>query len=271
MTKKRINSAYEFLQEKNLPTPEILIVLGSGLGDYVDGFSDAKVIPYTEIPGFPKPTVEGHQGNLIFGKKHGKNIVVMQGRFHCYEGYTPQEVVIPLRVLIRLGISKLLLTNACGGVNENFKSGDLMIITDHLNLPNYNPLMGENFDEFGPRFCDMTYTYSPKLIKVLQDGSDKLNIGIHKGVYCFWSGPSFETPAEIKMSRILGGDVVGMSTVPEAIVANHAGIELAGISCITNLAAGITADRLSHQEVLETGKLAGEKTKKLIDYFVSNV
>jgi purine-nucleoside phosphorylase len=271
MTKDRIASAYEYLKKINVLTPELLIVLGSGLGDYADSFDEKTVIPYTDIPGFPKPTVVGHQGNLVFGKKFGKNIVVMQGRFHCYEGYTPQEVVIPLRALIKLGIKQALFTNASGGVNHDFKPGDLMVITDHLNLPNYNPLTGKNLDDFGLRFPDMTFAYNKDMSKVLLNGAKSLNIDIRSGVYCLWSGPSFETPAEIKMSRVLGADAVGMSTVPEVIAAHHAGIKCAGLSCITNLAAGMLDVQLTHEEVLECGKNSSEVTKQLLDYFVSNV
>jgi len=271
MTKKRIEDAVVFLKEKIEIVPELLIILGSGLGDYAESFEDAEKISYLDIPGFPKPTVPGHAGNLVFGKKHEKSIAVMQGRFHCYEGYTPEETVIPIRVLIKLGIKRMLITNAAGGVNEGFSPGDLMVITDHINLAGFNPLRGKNHDDLGPRFSDMTYAYDKNLRNTLFDGGKKLGIDLKQGVYCLWTGPSFETPAEIVMSRVIGADAVGMSTVPEVIAANHAGIKCAGISCITNMAAGMLDQPLNHEEVLETGERVKGKTKELIDYFVSNI
>jgi purine-nucleoside phosphorylase len=271
MTKQRIEEAYNFLISNTSDSPELLIILGSGLGDYAESLEDINKISYLDVPGFPKPTVVGHEGNLVFGKKHGKNIVVMQGRFHCYEGYSPAETVIPIRTMIKLGIKSMMITNAAGGVNESFNPGDLMVITDHINLAGFNPLIGKNDDEMGPRFCDMSYAYNKDLGKILFEGAEKLKIKLQQGVYCLWTGPSFETPAEIVMSRVIGADAVGMSTVPEVIAANHAGIRCAGISCITNMAAGMLDQPLNHEEVLETGKRVSEKTKLLIDYFVSKI
>jgi len=270
MTKQRIEQAVSYLEQKIDFNPELLVILGSGLGGYADDMSEAVRISYEDIPGFPKPTTPGHAGQLVFGKKQNKSIVIMQGRFHCYEGYAPQEVVIPIRALIKLGIKTMLITNAAGGVNEFFTPGDLMVITDHINLAGMNPLMGKNFDGFGPRFSDMTYAYDKDLRNILFKGGTELKIDLKKGVYCMWSGPSFETPAEIRMSRTIGADAVGMSTVPEVIAANHAGIKCAGISCITNMAAGMLDQPLSHEEVLETGKMVNEKTIRLINYFVKN-
>ncbi|MEX1307407.1 MAG: purine-nucleoside phosphorylase, partial [Eubacteriales bacterium] len=252
MTKKRIEQAVEYLKDR-IKAPELLIILGSGLGDYAETFSDAEKIPYSDIPGFPKSTVPGHAGRLVVGEKHGKIVAVMQGRFHCYEGYSPQEVVIPIRVMIKLGCKIMLATNAAGGVNERFHPGDLMLITDHINLAGFNPLMGENHDDLGPRFSDMSYAYDKQLRQLLIDSASKRNIRLQQGVYCLWSGPSFETPAEIVYSRTIGASAVGMSTVPEVIAANHGGMRCAGISFITNLAAGMLDQPLNHEEVLETG------------------
>ncbi len=270
MTKERIDAASAYLKDR-IKTPDLLIILGSGLGDYADTFTDAVKIAYSDIPGFPKSTVPGHAGQLVVGEKHGKTVAVMQGRFHCYEGYTPQEVVIPVRTLMKLGCKKMLATNAAGGVNAKFQPGDLMIITDHINLAGFNPLTGPNHDDLGPRFSDMTYAYDKVLRQILMDGASELQIRVQQGIYCLWSGPSFETPAEIVFSRTIGASAVGMSTVPEVIAANHGGMRCAGLSCITNMAAGMLDQPLNHEEVLETGKLAAEKTKLLIDYFVSRV
>ncbi len=269
MTKTRIEQAVAYLADK-IQTPDLLIILGSGLGDYADTFSGAVKIAYADIPGFPKSTVPGHAGQLVVGEKHGKTVAVMQGRFHCYEGYTPQEVVIPVRTMIKLGCKMMLATNAAGGVNAKFKPGDLMVITDHINLAGFNPLVGQNHDDLGPRFSDMTYAYDKPLRQVLINSASQLKINIQQGVYCLWSGPSFETPAEIVFSRTIGASAVGMSTVPEVIAANHGGMRCAGLSCITNMAAGMLDQPLNHEEVLETGKLAAEKTKELIDYFVAH-
>ncbi len=271
MTEQRINEAAAYIKERISGSPSLLIILGSGLGDYADSFEDAARIPYTEIPGFPEPTTPGHAAQLIVGKKFNRTIAVMQGRYHCYEGHTPQETVIPVRALIKLGIETMLITNAAGGVNEYFTPGDLMVITDHINLAGFNPLVGRNMDAFGPRFADMTYAYHKPLRDILLRGGEKLKINLKQGVYCLWSGPSFETPAEIVMSRAIGADAVGMSSVPEVIAANHAGIKCAGISCITNLAAGMLDQPLTHDEVLETGSMAADKTKRLIDYFISHL
>lgn len=270
MTKARIESALSYLKNK-IKAPELLIILGSGLGDYADTFADAVKIPYSDIPGFPKSTVPGHAGQLVAGEKHGKTVAVMQGRFHCYEGYSPQEVVIPVRTMIKLGCKILLVTNAAGGINAQFQPGDLMLITDHINLAGFNPLAGENHDDLGPRFSDMTYAYDRKLRQLLLDGASRLGLPLQQGVYCLWSGPSFETPAEIRFSRTIGASAVGMSTVPEVIAAVHGGMRCAGLSCITNLAAGMLDQPLNHAEVLETGKTAAEKTKALIDDFVLHV
>lgn len=268
MTVERIYSAYNSLKQRTSSTPEVCVVLGSGLGGYADTVAGAEIIPYKDIPGFPVSTVPGHAGQLVFGQKYGVNIVCMQGRFHCYEGYTPEETVIPLRALIKLGVKKLLITNAAGGINTSFKPGDIMIIEDHINFTFLNPLAGPNIDEFGPRFPDMSYAYDKKLIGALKDAAKENGIDVKTGVYAMMKGPSFETPAEIRALRILGADAVGMSSVPEITAAAHAGVSSAAMSCITNMAAGILDQPLSHEEVMETGKIAADNIKKLIDGFI---
>ncbi len=271
MTSDRINKAYEYLANHVKQMPNVCIVLGSGLGGYADTISGSEVIEYKDIPGFPVSTVEGHAGRLIFGQKYGVNIACMQGRFHCYEGYGADETVIPLRALIKMGVKKLLVTNAAGGVNTGFNPGDIMIIEDHINLTFLNPLAGKNLDEFGPRFPDMSYAYNKMLIASLKDAAKENGIKVRTGIYAMMKGPSFETPAEIKAMRTLGADAVGMSSVPEIIAAAHAGVESAALSCITNMAAGILDKPLNHQEVMETGKIAADNIKKLIDGFIKRL
>ena len=269
MTRERIHIAYETLSKLTTQRPTVCVVLGSGLGDYADSLENAQTVPYTSIPGFPASTAPGHAARLVFGSKHGVDIVCMQGRFHCYEGYTAAETVIPLRALIKLGIKKLLLTNAAGGVNIGFKPGDIMIITDHVNFTHFNPLIGTNIDEFGPRFPDMSYAYDKGLNQALKDAADANGIEIKTGVYAMMSGPSYETPAEIKALRTLGADAVGMSTVPEVIAAAHAGVKTAALSCITNMAAGILDQPLAHEEVMETGRIAAGRIRTVIDGFIA--
>ena len=271
MTLERIHGAYEHLSRVTEQRPTLCIVLGSGLGAYAETLEKAQIIEYKTIPGFPVSTVPGHAGRLIFGRKYGVNLVCMQGRFHCYEGYSPAETVIPLRTLIKLGVKKLLATNAAGGVNTDYEPGDIMVIKDHINFTSLNPLEGRNFDEFGPRFPDMSYAYDKKLIAALEQAAKDGGIAVRKGVYMMMKGPSFETPAEIRMARILGADAVGMSTVPEIITAAHAGVASAAMSCITNMAAGILDQPLSHEEVMETGKVAAGRIAALIDGFIKQV
>jgi purine-nucleoside phosphorylase len=271
MTLDRIDKAYDYLSSHVRKRPEVCIVLGSGLGGYADNISGAEVIAYKDVPGFPVSTVEGHAGRLVFGQKYGIDIACMQGRFHCYEGYGADETVIPLRALIKMGVKKLLITNAAGGVNLNFKPGDIMIIEDHINITFLNPLAGANIDEFGPRFPDMTYAYDKKLTAAIKDAAKDNGIRVRTGVYAMMKGPSFETPAEIRAMRALGADAVGMSSIPEVIAAAHAGVSSAAMSCITNMAAGILDKPLSHQEVIETGKIAADNIKKLIDGFLKRL
>jgi len=271
MTADRINQAYDYMKYIVEKPPALLVVLGSGLGDYAETLSAKKTVSYADIPGFPISTTPGHAGKLIFGDKYGKPAAVMQGRFHCYEGYTAAETVIPLRVLIKLGIKNLLVTNAAGGINASFSPGDLMLITDHINFASLNPLKGANMDDFGPRFPDMSFAYAKRLNDLLAETAGRNDIPLKRGVYAMMQGPSFETPAEIRMLRVLGADAVGMSTVPEIIAANHANIPSAAVSCITNMAAGIQKQPLTHAEVLETGQKAKDSLCGLIDGLIENI
>ena len=235
---------------------DIGIVLGSGLGEMAEAIEDAVIIDYHDIPHFPVSTVPGHKGRLVIGHLEGRTVLCMQGRFHYYEGWSMEEVVYPIRVMRMLGIGTLILTNAAGCVNEAWKPGDLMVITDHIKLIADNPLRGANPDALGPRFFDMTRAYDRGLAALAESAAGSLGITVRKGVYMFFAGPSFETPAEIRFARIAGADAVGMSTVPEAIAASHMGMRTLGISCLTNMAAGILGQPLSHAEVLETGERA---------------
>lgn len=243
--------------------PDIGLVLGSGLGSLADEVGTIR-IPYCEIPGFENSTVQGHKGSLIFAEINGKNCVFMQGRYHFYEGHSIQKIVFPIRTLHLLGVKTLILTNAAGGINPAFNCGDFMIISDHINLMGTNPLIGKNDDSIGPRFPDMSEVYSKRLRKVALQEAQKLGLKIRQGVYAASSGPSYETPAEVKMLKTIGADACGMSTVPEAITATHAGMEVLGISCITNMAAGLSQERLSHDEVVNTAKKIESEFKNLI-------
>ena len=248
----QIKASADFILKQSKYKPEIGLILGSGLGSLADTIEDAEYYNYSDIPNFPTSTVEGHAGRLVIGKLGNKQVVAMQGRFHYYEGYTQQEITFPVRVMKALGVNTIVVTNAAGGANTNFKPGDLMLIKDHINLSGNNPLIGKNDQRLGPRFPDMSSAYTPKYIDVVKECANKLNIELQEGVYAFFSGPTYETPAEVKMARILGADAVGMSTAPEVIVASHSGIEVIGISCITNMAAGILDQPLDHEEVIET-------------------
>ncbi|OIK15507.1 purine-nucleoside phosphorylase [Bacillus sp. MUM 116] len=252
MNFEKIQNAAEFLKGKYSKTPKIGLILGSGLGVLADEIVDSVKIPYSEIPNFPISTVEGHAGQLVFGSLSGAEVVAMQGRFHYYEGYSMDKVTFPVRVMKALGVEMLIVTNAAGGVNESFTPGDLMIITDHINFMGTNPLIGPNDSKLGVRFPDMSEAYTKELRGIAKEIAGNLNIAIKEGVYVGFTGPVYETPAEIRMARVLGGDAVGMSTVPEVIVARHGGLKVLGISCITNMAAGILDQPLSHDEVIET-------------------
>jgi purine-nucleoside phosphorylase len=256
-----MNDAAGFIKSRSTLSPEVGVILGSGLGEFADTLEEKTVIPYENIPHFKKAGVKGHAGRLVMGKIKGRPVAVMQGRYHYYEGHDIREVVFPVRVLCGLGVKKLLLTNAAGGINSLLLPGDLMIIRDHINMMGVNPLWGENDERLGPRFPDMSRVYDEELVNIIADTMKIMGLGVKKGVYLALSGPSYETPAEIKMLSVLGADAVGMSTVPEAIVARHMGAAVAGISCISNLAAGISKTPLSHKEVTETANLVK-------DYFI---
>ncbi|MFV2047057.1 purine-nucleoside phosphorylase [Metabacillus litoralis] len=247
---ERIQETKEYIESKIKFAPTVGLVLGSGLGVLAEEIDNATYINYDEIPHFPVSTVLGHQGRLVIGELKGKKVIAMQGRFHFYEGHSLDSVTYPIRIMKALGVTQLLVTNAAGGINPNFKPGDLMIINDHINMTSQNPLIGPN--EGGVRFPDMSEAYSKGLRQLAKTVAEKTNIELVEGVYAGMLGPSYETPAEIKLLSVLGADAVGMSTVPEVIVARHAELEVLGISCISNMAAGISKVSLTHEEVMET-------------------
>lgn len=251
---EKLSEARRYLNEKVNIIPEMGIILGSGLGGFVQSIEDKVSIPYRDIPNFPISTVEGHKGELVFGKVHGRPIVAMQGRFHYYEGYNMQEVTFPVRVMQVLGVTGLIVTNAAGGINPAFHPGDLILIKDHINMMGDNPLKGANLSNLGPRFPDLSEGYDLEWRQKALPIAQELGINPQEGVYAAMSGPSYESPAEIRFLRTIGADLVGMSTVPEVIVANHGGMRVLGISCVTNMAAGILPQRLSHVEVMETAE-----------------
>ncbi|MBP3821140.1 purine-nucleoside phosphorylase [bacterium] len=250
--------------------PEIGIVLGSGLGELADKYCRCK-IPYSRIPDFPSSRIKGHKGQLVFATIEGRRVVMMQGRSHFYEGYSMSKITYPIKVMKELGVKTVILTNAAGAVNKSFRPGDLMIITDHINFMGSNPLIGPNDEKLGPRFPDMSEIYDKKLIKIADAAGRILGITLRHGVYFASTGPSYETPAEINMMRTLGADAVGMSTVPEAIVANYCGMKVIGISCLTNYAAGVSTKKLEHEEVIETANNVKENFVKLILLLLKNV
>lgn len=249
-------SAVKAIQTRSPLRPSVGVVLGSGLGGFAQALEKPAVIPYREIPDFPTSTAIGHKGELVLGTSGGVPVAVMAGRVHLYEGYRPDEVVFPVRVLARLGVKVLILTNAAGSVNVNYKPGELMVISDHINLMGVNPLIGPNEEQLGPRFFDMSDAYDPALREIAEKACWKAGVTVRHGVYVAVAGPSYETPAEIRAFRTLGADVVGMSTVPEVIAARHMGVRVLAISCITNLAAGVSKRKLDHLEVLEVGRKA---------------
>jgi purine-nucleoside phosphorylase len=252
MNIENIQNAARFLKEKYTNTPKVGLILGSGLGVLADEIENPVKIPYNEIPDFPISTVEGHAGQLVFGLLNGVEVVAMQGRFHFYEGYGMDKVTFPVRVMKELGVGMLIVTNAAGGVNESFEAGDLMIITDHINFMGTNPLIGPNDSKLGARFPDMSEPYSKELRAIAKEIASQIKLNVKEGVYFGNPGPVYETPAEVRMVRTLGGDAVGMSTVPEVIVARHSGMKVLGISCISNMASGILDQPLTHDEVIET-------------------
>ena len=270
MDMNKLQTAADFLRDR-VGTAEIGIVLGSGLGDYVDALENGRWVAYGDIPGFPVSTVPGHAGRWWTGILHGKRVCMMQGRFHAYEGYGLDEVTMYVRVMKLLGVTTLILTNAAGCVNTAWQPGDLMLLTDCINFSGKNPLTGPNLDEFGPRFPDMSRAYDRELIALCQGEAEKLGVTVRQGVYMWFNGPCFETPAEIRMARILGADAVGMSTVPETIVARHCGMRVLGISCMTNMAAGILDQPLNHEEVMEVANRVRSGFRGLLDATVAAI
>lgn len=251
----------DYIRSKTDHRPVIGMILGSGLGSLADEIKNPTKIPYSEIPHFAKSEAIGHANELVIGELNGKIVAAMKGRFHYYEGYTLDEVTFPVRVMKALGIEKVIITNACGAVNTSFNPGDLMLITDHINLVGANPLMGPNNDELGTRFPDLSEVYNKELRSIAAKVANDQNIHLQEGVYAWWSGPTYETPAEIRMFRTLGADAAGMSTVPEAIVATHSSMKVLGISCITNMASGILDQPLNHEEVID---VAGKVRVKFV-------
>ncbi|MFN7131699.1 MAG: purine-nucleoside phosphorylase [Myxococcales bacterium] len=270
-----MTNLYEQLQQtvaeirrRSTVQPKVGIILGSGLGAFADSLASPTIIPYSELPNFPTSSVPGHAGRLVLGTLEGAPIVAMQGRVHMYEGYAPWQAAFPARVLCALGIHTLVVTNAAGGIRDDLLPADLMVITDQINLSGQNPLIGHNDDRLGPRFPDMSAAYAPELRELLLGAAERLKLPLKQGVYVQLSGPAYETPAEIRMLRTLGADAVGMSTVPEVIVASHMGVRCAGISCITNLAAGIGKKPLSHEEVAETAEQVRDRFTALLRAFL---
>lgn len=261
---KAIEQAADFIRSRCPLRPTIGLVLGSGLGGFAAELREHTVIPYAEIPHWPVSTAEGHAGDLILGRLDDVELAVMAGRAHLYEGYRPDQVVFGIRVLARLGVRRLVLTNAAGGINPAYQRGALVLISDHINLQGSNPLVGPNLEALGPRFPDMTEAYSARLRAGARDAAAELGIPLEEGIYAAVLGPSYETPAEIRFLRTIGADLVGMSTVPETIAANHMGLEVLAISCVTNMAAGLAPGRLSHREVLETGERIRDTLLRLL-------
>lgn len=251
--------------------PEVALILGSGLGDYADEIEIVQTVDYTDIEGFPTSTVAGHKGRFVFGYVDKTPVVIMQGRVHYYEGYSMTDVVLPVRLMKLMGAEVLFLTNASGGVNHEFSAGDFMLIQDQIADFVPSPLIGANIEELGPRFCDMSEVYDKKLREIIKDTAKELGIPLKEGVYIQLTGPNFETPAEVRMCRILGADAVGMSTACEGIAANHMGMKICGISCISNLACGMTEEPLSHEEVQATADRVAPLFKKLITASIVNI
>ena len=268
---EKINLTANYIKAKISNLPNIAIILGTGLGALVKHIEEAEYISYSDIPNFPTSTVEGHSGNLIFGYLGGKRIMAMQGRFHYYEGYDMKEVTFPIRVMKALGVKTLFVSNAAGGMNKEFRVGDIMIINDHINLFPENPLRGKNYNELGPRFPAMTEAYSHKLIKLANVIAAEKGIRVMNGVYVGTSGPTFETPAEYEYFRIIGGDAVGMSTVPEVIVANHASMEVFGVSVITDLGGKDITEVPTHEEVQKAAMKAQPKMVEIMQTLISKI
>ena len=259
----RAKEAAQYIKDQGVDALEVGLILGSGLGELADEIEDRVVIQYTDIPSFPVSTVEGHAGQLVCGTLGGKKVIALQGRFHYYEGYTMEVVTFPIRVMSELGVESMIVTNAAGGVNRDFTPGDLMMITDHINFFGTDPLIGANDEERGPRFPDLSQAYDLEYQTFIKEAATELDLPLKEGVYFGMTGPTYESPAEIRMINTLGGDSVGMSTVPEVIVARHAGIRVAGISCITNFAAGLGGE-LNHEDVIEVSTKIRSSFKSLV-------
>lgn len=268
---EKLTKCVESIRTKTDFKPEVALILGSGLGDYADEIQIEQTVDYTEIEGFPVSTVAGHKGRFVFGYVNQVPVVIMQGRVHFYEGYPMTDVVLPTRLMGMLGAKKLILTNAAGGVNTEFKPGDFMLLTDHITSMVPSPLIGRNIDELGVRFPDMSEVYSKRMRGMIKETAKEMGIELQEGVYVQFTGPSYETPAEVRLARILGGDAVGMSTACEAMAAHHMGMEVCGISCITNMAAGILDQKLSHAEVQETADRVATQFKALITGVISRI
>lgn len=260
---EKVKESAQFIESRTALRPTIGIILGSGLGSLVDMMEERTVIPYKEIPNFPQSHVEGHAGNLVIGRIGQEIIAAMQGRFHYYEGFTMKEVTYPIYVMKLLGIENLIVTNACGGINRDFAPGDLMLLTDYINMLGNNSLIGENDERFGVRFPDMSEAYSRELMQKAERTAERLGLSYQKGVYAIFSGPCYETAAEIRAYERLGADAIGMSTVPETIAANYLGMKVLGIACITNMATGIAKTKHSHEEVM---RIANESSEKLCSW-----
>ncbi|HZK57465.1 MAG TPA: purine-nucleoside phosphorylase [Clostridia bacterium] len=268
---KRISEAKYYLKNNLDTKPTIGLILGSGLGELADEIEDPIIVGYKHIPNFPMSTVEGHAGQLVVGELKGKRVMALKGRPHYYEGYTMKEITFPVRVMASLGIEQIIITNAAGGINKNFVPGDLMIVRDHINFGFNNPLIGFNNDKLKTGFSDISNVYSESLIILAEKIAKENNIDISGGVYAFFTGPAYETPAEIRMIKLLGADAVGMSMVPEVMAAAHEGVEVLGISCITNLAAGISDKPLSHDEVIRTAQNVRDKLSVYVKEIVKNI
>ncbi|MCD6474913.1 MAG: purine-nucleoside phosphorylase [Anaerolineaceae bacterium] len=267
LSMSQIKEAAAYIQSQTKHTPKIALILGSGLGSLAEMVKNPDVIPYGDIPHFPQSTVQGHSGQFVIGTLEAKTVMIMQGRVHFYEGYSPNQITFPVRVMKLLGIETLVVTNAAGGINRSFNAGELMLIDDHINflgMGGNHPLCGPNYDQFGPRFLDMSQAYDRKLKQKTREKAKELGIPLHEGVYCCLSGPTFETPAELRMLQVLGADAVGMSTAPEVIVARHMDMRVLGISSITNIASLDGEHQASHEEVMDYGKQVAIHLKQLL-------
>lgn len=267
----KIKEAKEYIQNIYSGKMDVAVILGTGLGSLANDIQNKTVIKYKDIPGFPVSTVVGHAGELIIGDLKGKKVIAMNGRFHFYEGYAMEQIVFAVRVIKSLGVNTLIVSNAAGGMNPEFNPGDLMIITDHINMMGSNPLIGKNYEELGSRFPDMSNAYDKKLVSLVEKCAAKLNIKVQKGVYLAVSGPMYETPAELRAFRLIGGDAVGMSTIPEVIAANHMGMKVMGISCITDMALADNLEPLDHAKVVESANKAMVNFVALVKEVISNI